>query len=159
VFRLAGEQGVFHVGPSLIEIGRDIRISATTLTPVGHCQFDYGRGVWDEYWCIDHSGNGAWLSVDEGDYALERPADSPNGQFSIGDEHQMGDYIYRAVEIDSAQCTAFRGELPEVLELGERHDYVVFAGNSNRMATLERWPNGHSWTRGRWYSAWDIKTR
>ncbi|MFK8013959.1 MAG: DUF4178 domain-containing protein [Gammaproteobacteria bacterium] len=150
---------MFHVGPSLIEIGRDIRISATVLTPVGHCQFDYGRGVWDEYWCIDHSGNGAWLSVDEGDYALERPVDSPNGQFSIGDEHQMGDYLYRAVEIDSAHCTAFRGELPEALELGERHDYVVFAGNSNRMATLERWPSGHSWTRGRWYSAWDIKTR
>lgn len=44
-----------------------------TFLPFGHARFSYGRGWWDEFWCIDPEGTGRWLSADEGDYALESP--------------------------------------------------------------------------------------
>lgn len=157
-FRLAGERGVFHAEEGLIKLGQDVLVGATRVTPVGHCQFSYGRGLWDEFWCLDANDDGVWLSADEGDYALEYALEHPNGKFNLGQQIRIDGAAFRAVEVDSAQCTAFRGELPEILTLGEKHDYVVFAGYGPSMATLERWPGGYAWTRGRWYSAWDVKS-
>ncbi len=141
----------------MIDIGRDLTIAGRRLTPIGHCQFDYGRGRWDEYWCINHKGEGVWLSVDEGDYALETSINLPDRTFELGQTQIIKGKTYRAVEIDTASCVAFSGELPEVLELGETHDYVVFSGDERLMATLERWAGGYSWTRGEWFSAWDVQ--
>ncbi|MEM6638924.1 MAG: DUF4178 domain-containing protein [Pseudomonadota bacterium] len=157
VFRLAGERGVFHRDDGLITLGDRLRVGSAILETVGHCQFDYGRGAWDEYWCIDHNNDGYWLSADEGDYAVEQRVVHPDGRFEPGAETVISGKRYKAVEVDRARCVAFRGELPEILELGDEHDYVVFAGDRKRMATLERWSDGHAWTVGHWYSAWDIK--
>lgn len=156
-FHLAGERGVFHDGESIIELGQVVMVAGRRLTPVGHCQFDYGRGRWDEYWCVDDKHGGVWLSVDEGDYAIESAVDLPDASFELGQTQSIKGITYRAVEIDTASCTAFRGELPEILSLGEKHDYIVFAGGEQRMATLERWRGGHAWTLGHWFSAWDVQ--
>lgn len=158
VFQLAGESGVFHPGEGLISLGQPFLFGMRAFKPIGHCQFSYGKGMWDEFWCLDHKGRGVWCSVDEGDYALESRIEHPNGRYALGESTEIDGSTYRAVEKDVAHCTAFCGELPEVLELNEKHEYVVFAGHGRRMATLERWNGGHAWTCGDWFSAWDIET-
>ncbi len=156
-FRTAGEQGAFHDGAGLIALGKSFLLRSRRYAAIGHCQFDYGAGVWDEFWCVDEQELGVWCSVDEGDYALERPAKLRNGQYVLGDTVKIEGRKYRATEKDVARCTAFRGELPEVLALGDTHEYVDFSGPGRRMATLEHWSGGHSWTVGEWFSAWDIQ--
>ena len=77
--------------PSLIQLGQHVKAGTKTLQPVGHAQFDYGRGWWDEFWCLDEAGTGCWLSADEGDYAVERVL--PKDDWPAGFRPKLGDTV------------------------------------------------------------------
>ena len=160
VFQKAGHGGDLHAGPALVEIGREIRADGLFLLPVGQAQFDYGRGVWDEFWCIDDTGEGWWLSADEGDYALERvlpEADWPRGFTPrLGAEVRVRGWPLTVTEAETATCRAVRGEFPEALALGETHLYFDLSGPANEIATYERWDGGEGWTFGTWIDPWKV---
>ncbi|QPH54612.1 DUF4178 domain-containing protein [Pontivivens ytuae] len=161
-FRLAGSGGVMHDMPSLVTLVRDVAVEGLRLTPLGHARYDYGRGWWDEYWCIDQNDDGWWLSVDEGDYAIEQPL--PRALWPRGFRPRLGTPVaidgtdYRVTEAETAECIAVRGELPEVLSVGEKHLYFDLSGPERALATVETWEGGEAWTRGRWVDPWDVQT-
>lgn len=160
-FRLAGSGGVVQEAPSLVHLGQEVSVAGTRFMPVGYAQFSYGRGWWDEFWCLDDNGDGSWLSADEGDYALEVPLSAkqaPKGfRPKLGAAVEILGESYVVTEAETATCTAVRGEFPEVLEVGEAHLYFDLSARSGAMATFERWDGGEAWTIGRWIDPWDVK--
>lgn len=159
-FELAGNGGVVQDVPSLIQLDREVIAATKALMPVGHAQFSYGRGLWDEYWCLDEYGEGWWLSSDEGDYALERPVPKKNWPRSfrpaLGAHCQINGIEYKVTETENATCTAVRGEFPELLHIGETHLYFDLSGRNAEIATYEKWDGGEGWSAGRWIDPWDV---
>jgi hypothetical protein len=160
VFRLAGEGGVIRDAPSLIRLDEEVQVQGQRLMPVGLAQFDYGRGWWDEFWCLDADAAGYWLSADEGDYALEQAlprADWPKRfRPKLGAEVEIGGTAFRVTEAETATCVAVRGAFPEVLEVGESHLYFDLTGPDGEIATHERWDGGEGWSIGRWIDPWEV---
>lgn len=160
-FELAGEGGIMQDAPSLIELGQMVRVDGERLTPIGHARFSYGRGWWDEFWCMEaRSDQGVWLSVDEGDYALERDLterDWPSERnLSLGQSVMVNGLDFTVTEAENATCLAVRGEFPEVLEVGETHLYFDLSSGTGGLATYELWDGGRSWSVGRWVDPWDV---
>ena len=160
VFELAGFGGEMAKAPSLIELGHAVSADGLDILPVGHARFSYGRGWWDEFWCIDPIGNGLWLSVDEGDYALERTLDlhdyPKDFRPSLGRAVQIKGQTYTVTEAETGTCLAVRGEFPEELEVGEAHLYFDLTGEDERMATYEKWNEGEGWSIGAWIDPWTV---
>lgn len=171
--RTAGRRGEMLDAPSLFALGAWTRFDGERLLPVGHARFSYGPGWWDEFWCDDDQGRMVWVSVDEGDVAVEigfaprehlRPAAQggppPFAETgpTLGQEVLFDGALFRAVEVDEAECVAVRGEFPEELSVGERHRYAVFSGPESGLLTAESWRDGAAWrtdwTVGRWLDPW-----
>lgn len=170
--RAAGARGEMFDAPSMFSLGQNVRIDGWDLLPVGHARFSYGPGWWDEYWCGFGDGGFAWVSVDEGDIAIEHEIDTrdlssfepggpppfPSKGPSLGDVVLHRHERFRAVEAEEAECVAVRGELPEILAVGERHRYVDFLGNEGGVLTAETWYEGPGWRTdwfgGRWLDPW-----
>lgn len=160
VFHKAGHGGELHSGPTLLGIGVRVDVQEKALLPVGHAQFDYGRGYWDEFWCLDDFGAGWWLSADEGAYALERELakpDWPRGFVpKLGESALLHGRPFVVTEAETATCSAVRGEFPEVLSVGESHLYFDLSSADGGIATYERWDGGEAWTLGRWIDPWRV---
>lgn len=156
----AGQRGEMLDAPSLITLNTPVRIKAKDYTPVGHMRFDYGAGWWDEYWCLDPFGAGVWLSADEGDYVFEHPLDRSLWPMVQSKSLEFNGVTYVVSEKDSATCVAFRGQLPEVITLGETHHYTSFVSDAGKALTREHWTeNGktqEAWFAGEWLDPWSI---
>ncbi len=163
--RAAGERGVMLDAPSLMAVGQTVMIGSKQYTPSGHIRFDYGAGWWDEFWCpLSVAGpEGIWISVDEGEYAVERKVprraapDVPKN-LTLGTQVEFDRETYMLSETDEATCIAFRGALPEVVALGEQHYYANFTSPSGGLLSLEVWDGGNAWYVGEWIDPWKIKT-
>ncbi len=162
--RAAGERGVMLEAPSLIRLQEPVRVAGVTYMPTGQLRFDYGAGWWDEFWCLDPSGGeGTWISADEGDYAVERvlephewPAIAADAELTLGLAVRLGHTDFTLAETDQATCIALRGSVPEVIELGETHTYANFTTLHGDLLSLEHWPGGQAWHRGRWVDPFAI---
>ncbi|WP_430450220.1 DUF4178 domain-containing protein [Rhodophyticola sp.] len=157
-----GNHGEMHEVPMLLGLGDKLRVGRHVYRMVGHARFDYGRGWWDELWALDGSGNGAWISIDEGDVILqtalpEGQAPKWNGAPPLGSSFRVEGETYTVTEADTAACVAIRGEFPEVMEIGERHDFVNAAGDDGALISGEFWAGGRAWYRGRWLDPFDLK--
>ena len=161
-FRLAGSGGVMQEAESLVALGRTLRVGGLRLTPAGHARFSYGRGWWDEYWCPESAGKtGYWLSVDEGDYAVERPlpeTDWPRARnLRLGQSLTVNGIEFTVTEAENATCLAVRGEFPEEIVPGETHLYYDLSAPGGALATFESWDGGRGWTLGDWVDPWDVR--
>lgn len=67
-----GTQAVLADHPSLFQLYHRFAYGKWFLEPVGMLQYSYGRGFWEEWWCLDNDGKGYWISVDEGDFVMEQ---------------------------------------------------------------------------------------
>ena len=160
MLRQAGTRGDMLDIPALVHLGQDFHANRQTYTPVGHLRFSYGPGWWDEFWCLTPDGSGVWLSVDEGDYALERPLQRSRWPVVMGKTTTFDGTSYEMSETDTATCIAFRGQLPEVAQLGEPHRYTNFVSAEGDALSRETWTeNGteaEAWFAGEWLDPWDI---
>ncbi len=159
-FRDPGKQGELHGTPGLLQIGVTVDLDGQIVPTIGMIQYSYGRGAWDEYWC-ETDGDAIWVSVDEGDIVVEArvpgPEWSTGQQPVVGQVVKYGGYEYVAVEVETASCVAFRGELPEQMEIGETHYFANFTGDIGSALSLEIWDGGIAWFRGRWVNPWAVK--
>lgn len=161
--RLAGQQGVLHELPSPVTLGQPFRALNYNLIPVGLARYDYGRGTWDEYWCIPTSGEGVWVSIDEGEIAIQRPI-HPNAVTGYRTRPALGTTIscdglsFEVEEADTARLIGWRGELPEAMEMGGAHDFVNCTRGS-RLLSGEFWSGGAAWFLGEWIDPYDLRLR
>lgn len=159
-FRLAGQQGVMQDVPTLFELGRTSVVDGMRVTPLGLARFSYGRGWWDEFWC-DSADGMIWISVDEGDVAIETPIPDdlqPRGFVArLGAEVVIDGVTYTVTEAETAECLAVRGEFPEILSVGEKHLYFDLSGPDKQIVTLEQWEDQSAWFYGEWIDPWQVK--
>jgi len=59
--------------------------------------------------------------------------------------------------MDQARATAFRGELPERMQIGETHRFVNASGQGGELLSGEVWDGGESWFLGAWLDPFDLK--
>lgn len=157
-FHLAGQQGVMQDVPTLLKLREKTVIEGIPLTPLGHARFSYGRGWWDEFWC-ESGDQTIWVSVDEGDVAVERVLENPPKGFDpkLGATCEINGRRYTVAEAQTGECIAVRGEFPEMIEIGETHLYFDLSGPDGRIVTLEQWEDQEAWFEGRWLDPWTAK--
>ena len=159
-FQLAGQQGVMLDVPTLLVLGKPAMVERRRVIPRGHARFSYGRGWWDEFWC-EADDEMLWISVDEGDVAIEGPL--PKSQWpesfspQLGAKVKIGGTEYTVTEAETAECVAVRGEFPEVISIGETHLYYDLSGENKEIVTLEQWEDESAWFRGKWIDPWKVK--
>ncbi len=160
VLRQAGEAGEMLDAPELIGLGRSVQLPSGLFRASGHVRYDYGRGHWDEYHG-DLDGELVWVSVDEGDVVLQRPMTAPanagRALFRIGALLTLIDGDYSCTEVNSAKATAFRGQLPEPVAIGDTHLYANFTGARGELVSGEIWDGGVAWYRGAWIDPFDVR--
>ncbi|MGG7565159.1 DUF4178 domain-containing protein [Rhodovulum sp. DZ06] len=178
-FRDPGAAGEIHDPSPLLSIDRRFRIGRRVFHPLGVVRYSYGRGTWDEFWCEIEGQHamgrapegpweqgtgvtGAWVSVDEGDVAVQTPVppvDAPlrRADVAIGDRVEHDGLMYRAQEVETAECIGFAGELPEKPRIGETHRYVNFEGPDGRILSAETGEDFNAWFEGRWVDPWDVQ--
>lgn len=179
----AGTAGELFEGPQLFEVGQTIKLGGLTISLMGRAQFSYGKGYWDEYWAeiYGSSGQPCFLSVDEGDLALQRriPRDEslpmaevgrggrskliePNlKKLKIGHPLVFNQQTYYLQEFERAQCIALEGAWPEDLAIGEVYTYLNAADGQGGILSAEIWGNPGreelAWFIGEWHSPFDIE--
>lgn len=161
--RLAGTRSTLADLPSLIQLKTPFSYNNITYFPVGHIRYSYGYGFWDEWWILDNSGEGMWMSVDEGDFAFEHPQPLQGSIPRINQLHLdqtvniMGK-DWKVTELGRAVCEGFRGELPEIIEIGEQFDYVHLSAQDAALMTLEYIsPHQINAYLGKWIDPFEIK--
>lgn len=170
-----GVQSTIADTPSLIKLFQPFHYQSKPYLPVGQVRFDYGRGFWDEWWVLEQkTGKGQWLSVDEGDYALEQPiaidclAAARQGATALRKQLQQKKTFslqlpkqdketVRVTELGEGVCLGFAGELPELLQLNERFDYAHLSGAQQRLYTVEISGDKISLFQGYWIDPFLIK--
>ena len=159
VLRSAGSAGEMHDAPGLVALGRPVLLEGERFEPVGHARFSYGRGWWDEFWALDASGRGAWVSVDEGDVALQWPI-APEEAPALRRVPERGEAIdgWRVAEVETARCLAIRGALPERLLVGETYRYANLEDDEGAILSAEFAPSGEvAFALGRWLDAYAVR--
>ena len=68
-----GEQSSLAEIPSILKLGHNFQYLKERFMPYGRVQYDYGDGVWEEWWVVTAKQTGLWISIDEGDIAIQTP--------------------------------------------------------------------------------------
>lgn len=161
--RLAGKQGVMADYPSLLKLHQSFSYRDWNFMPVGVVRFDYGKGFWDEWWVKGGDGEGRWISVDEGDFALEEPFDlekTPSAfELVPGRSIRIDDRDLTVTEKGQATCIAIKGELPEALSVGDQYTYFHLSGAGGLLYTLEIDRGRAACHRGRWIDPFGIEAQ
>lgn len=139
---ILGHQAALAHYPSLFDLGKTYRYRSLVFEPVGMARFRYSAGYWEEWWVITQAGKGRWISVDEGDFALEESATPDTGippyaKLQIGTRLRLLQRDWVVTERDSAQFVGIRGEFPEALPADRRFDYVHLSAPGSHLITLE----------------------
>jgi len=159
--RATGAVGEMHAAPELLTLGQGVRIGDQRWLPLGHARFSYGRGAWDEYWCETSEGEGAWISVDDGDVVVQAPIATGPAPRLVGTP-MLGRLIsfageeFRVSELDAARCIALRGVFGEELVLGESYSFVNASGPDGQLLSGERGPEGWDWYLGAWVDPFEV---
>jgi len=159
--KLAGKGGVMAEEPSLFVLGRPVEYQGVSFVPVGQARFSYKSGWWDEFWAVDDEGDGIWVSVDEGDIAIEEDHKTDEhideSKLRLGARVQFEGDIFRVTEADTGRCEALRGEFPEELVVGDTFKYYHLSGPRGRLVTLE-YEDGEMYvTEGLWIDPYEIR--
>lgn len=161
--RFAGKSAVLTEYPSLIQLKQPFSYRYTQYLPVGYIRYNYAYGHWDEWWVLDGSGQGVWMSVDEGDFAFEHPVQLSDNIPDLQQIHteKTVDLLgnkWKVTEVGHAECAGFRGELPEIIDPAETFDYAHLSGPKKQLITLEYFEAGEIYAyRGKWVDPFDIK--
>ncbi len=162
--KYAGEKSVITILPSILSRGKRYKYRQWQFQVYGRIQFEYSNGLWDEWWVVLDNGEGKWISVDEGDIAIQSPIDV-NSQIPAYTEIQIGQKItlsdrlidMTVTEKNECMCKGIEGELPEVITLGEKHDYVHLSRGANLLATVEYFDGKTQVYDGQWIDPFDLK--
>ena len=160
----AGEKSVIVDTPSLFSLGQQYRYRGMLFEPVGRVQFSYGEddGYWDEWWVQTNRGEGKWISVDEGDIALETLIEAPGElpacrELKIDQSLTLFNQSLLVTELGKATCIGLGGRLPEVIAPGEVHHYVHCSGRNGTLFTLECCGLDKQLFKGSWVDPFDIE--
>lgn len=141
-----GEQATLAEHPALFELYQAYRYGKQRLEPVGKLRYDYGRGFWEEWWCLDGKGSGVWVSVDEGDFAIEQPVEEfapgpitlpPYADLSLGARLRLLGQDWSVTELGEARFVGLAGEVPDPMDQRRAFRYAHLERPGRHLITLE----------------------
>ena len=158
----AGVKSVVIDQPSLFSVGQTYRYRSMTFETYDRLQFDYGRSYWDEWWVVNNLGKGMWVSVDEGDIAIESPMTLKNpipscDDVNVGESITLDGQQLLVTEKNACECVALEGQLPEIVFPGDEHQFVHLSGPKGALYTLECFDKESALFKGIWIDPFDIK--
>jgi len=162
VVKHAGVKSVISEEPSIFNVGGWYQYKSWTFAALGRVRFDYGYGWWDEWWVLRDTGEGKWMSVDEGDIAFETSLE-PKGETPDVTALQVGEHVVldgmqlKVTEKQHAVCLGMEGELPEVNFPGDEHDYVHLSGQRGLIVTGEHFKGETRFYKGAWVDPFEVK--
>ena len=159
----AGERSALAQDPSIFQLGQPFSHNAITYVPHGRVRFDSGTGYWDEWWVESDQGEASWVSVDEGDIAIQQPLSLNSvapayDSLHVGGTLSVGEQSLKVTERNEAVCLGFEGELPEVISAGESHRYVHLSGPRGLLLTIEYSDDETAVFKGIWIDPYEVKT-
>ncbi|SIS50402.1 DUF4178 domain-containing protein [Paracoccus saliphilus] len=162
VVRATGQKGVMHEATSLFDIGDTVKAGDSSVLLRGKARFSYGRGFWDEFWGLDAVGKPVWISLDEGDVAVQRELVDASlsravQNADIGDAITLGRREFVISEIETAECVALRGAFDHELKVGESYEFINALGKNGALLSYEYWIGGAQLYLGQWFSPFDIE--
>lgn len=161
-----GEQSSLAEIPSLLKLGHTFQYQKTRFTPQGRIQYDYGDGVWEEWWVVTTKETGLWLSIDEGEIAIQKPFEVDQatkeslGYFDhikIGEKIKISGNSYKVTEKNSASCLGIEGQLPKVVLMGDELNYIDLSSPKGDIITLEYDKKGLNLFAGSWIDPFELK--
>jgi len=156
--KLIGKSSVLSPEPSLIKLHTPFNYEGKSYLPLGKIRYSYGRGIWEEWYLHDDDNNEYWLSVDEGDFVLEQKASL--GLSSVEFKNLKVGKIYRGYLVEEkgyGKCVGFDGELPELIEIGQVHQYVHLGKGYGSLATIEFFDGKKETYKGSWIDPFKIE--
>jgi len=155
---LAGESSVLAPEISILILNTPFFYKQKTYLPLGKIRYSYGRGFWEEWWIKDTQNNEYWLSIDEGDLALQQKVevtytDSILEQLHVG---LVTSDAWIVTELDTAKCEGFEGSLPKKITIGSSYTYAHLSGKGAKLRTLELIEGKLEAYEGNWISPFDI---
>lgn len=126
--RDAGKQSHLPEGFSRLYRGATGELFHKRFVVLGRARYSFGHGFWDEWFLELQDGSLAWLSEDNHELALQKPLEGAEvGLFTY---YQPGMTIkikgkeYHVQEVGAAECIGVEGDLPKVVTVGEKYNYV-----------------------------------
>ena len=159
----AGERSSVADDPSIFTLGQPFKYEGATFVPHGRIRYDYGSGYWDEWWVESDLGEASWVSVDEGDIAIQQPlalnsAAPAYESLRVGSTLSVGDETLKVTEQNVGTCIGFEGELPEITHVGEEHRYVHLSGPRGVLLTVEYDEDETKVFKGTWIDPFEVQT-
>jgi len=161
-----GEQSSLAEIPSILKLGVSFEYRNTRFIPYGHIQYDYGDGLWEEWWVITAKQSGFWISIDEGEIAIQTVLTvneetqtmlSDFKRLKLGDQIYIDEDNYQVTEKNSARCSGIEGQLPKVVLPGDKMDYIDFSSPKGDILTAEYDNNGLHLYKGSWIDPFELK--
>ena len=105
-------------------------------------QHDYGDGWWDEWFVRSDNGKESWVSVDEGEIAIETLVQDKLNvpayeSLKIGSVLNINRICMTVIEMNTATMIGAQGELPFRAVPGEKYNYIDLLGPKRASFTIE----------------------
>ena len=155
---LIGKASTLSPEPSLIKLHDPIIIDNKNYLPLGKVRYAYGRGFWEEWFLKGENNREFWLSIDEGDFVLEKRAEI-SLPFKTPRIVRVGKRYgqYLATEIGEGVCVGYEGELPSPINIGKTHNYIHLSKGGGNLVTVEFSDEIDKIFQGRWIDPLTIK--
>ncbi len=159
-----GKSAILTEEPSIFQIYQTYRHRDWVFTPIGRVRYAYGddEGYWDEWFVRGNNGKTAWVSVDEGEIAIESIV-SKKMNLPAFDEIKVGGAIMinrqrmKIIEKNVCVCTGAQGELPFKVIPNETYNYIDLLGPKRQSFTIEYQDTGIDCYKGVWIDPFEIK--
>lgn len=161
---LLGKQAAVTPLPSILTLHEPIDLNGTQYTPIGRLQYSYanGTGLWEEWWAICSADEGTWISVDEGEIAIQRETDitlkkRPQA-LRLGDTPIKGHKACKVTEMNVATLVGLQGELPKSSMVGDEYNYWHLESASGELFTIEQASDGERTMifQGEWLDPYEL---
>ena len=161
-----GEQSSLADIPSILKLGFTFEHKKERFIPQGQIQYDYGDGIWEEWWVVTMEQKGFWVSIDEGDIAIQSLFDLsiadktalPNfHHLKIGEKVNIENQSYKVTEKNSAVCLGIKGQLPKVILAGDAMDYIDLSSPKGGLISVVYDKNGLNMSKGSWIDPFELK--
>lgn len=147
--------------PSIFEIYKTYRHKDWKFTPVGRVRYDYGDGYWDEWFVRSDNGKETWVSVDEGEIAIESIVQKglklpPFDDVKVGGAVMINRLRMTVIEKNTCTMIGAQGELPFKIIPNETYSYIDLLGPKRVAFTVEYQQSGIDCYKGVWVDPFEI---
>lgn len=156
-----GKSAVLTDTPSIFEMYKTYRHKDWKFTPVGRVRYDYGDGYWDEWFVRSDNGKETWVSVDEGEIAIEslvqKDLSVPGfNDIKVGGAIMINRIRMTVIEKNSCTMVGAQGELPFRIVPNETCNYIDLLGPKKVSFTIEYKQDGIDCYKGVWVDPFEI---